>query len=414
MFILFSLVVFGIVLLFLIFLKLQKLKETNSGKAFLLQRLLNISAVFVFLFIAFIVSLTCLEICLQIKYYGDRFRGNPWYAGGNHPPDMVIPDLQRGYKLNPGFEGMEVNLQGEFKVPVSINSVGMRGQERKLNRDCINILGLGDSFVFGEGVKSEDSFLYRLENSLNNIQQDIPVEIYNDGVPAYNLEQNYLSLKDFCDTIVPDWVIVGVSTLRLERLFEPYTCLNGYLVKKSHLPTLYYVHGNLYQSRMPSEILRKTETFLKGHLYSMNFLKDNCPNIFKETRDFFRGFFPEKVESTVIYPSPTPAVPYQSKEVEAGLLVMDKIKSLSEQHGFKIYVFLYEGNPNMDSLFEDYCETKNIPFCNVTGAMNDARDRGVKVNFEYDRHWTEEGHKIAADLLFSEFAEYLLQDNHKQ
>src|SRR5262249_20298303 len=76
-------------------------------------------------------------------------------------------------------------------IPVSINRLGMRGPELEANREGgpgsargRRILGIGDSFTFGPGVRDEDTFLRRLESSL--ARGGGKVEVLNAGIEGFS------------------------------------------------------------------------------------------------------------------------------------------------------------------------------------------------------------------------------------
>jgi hypothetical protein len=68
------------------------------------------------------------------------------------------------------------------------NELGFRGRETTRNKptDVHRILGLGDSFTFGTGVRREHTFLHRLEEILNEESDMDEVEVLNLGVPGWD------------------------------------------------------------------------------------------------------------------------------------------------------------------------------------------------------------------------------------
>src|SRR5262245_35327377 len=59
------------------------------------------------------------------------------------------------YELRPGVRGRFMG------VPVAINSLGMRDRKRSFEKapGTVRIVGLGDSLMFGWGVRQEETFL---------------------------------------------------------------------------------------------------------------------------------------------------------------------------------------------------------------------------------------------------------------
>src|SRR5687767_10218479 len=83
-------------------------------------------------------------------------------------------------------------------VPMTINSLGLRGGE--VSRDkppgTYRILGLGDSFTMGYGVRNEDVFLHRLQAGLNAAPPGSSrYEVLNAGVGGYNTRDEVVYLE---------------------------------------------------------------------------------------------------------------------------------------------------------------------------------------------------------------------------
>ena len=69
------------------------------------------------------------------------------------------------------------------RVDHSHNSRGWRDREHELEKPAgtLRILGLGDSYLWGQGVRIEDTLLVRLERRLNLEIDDHPVETINSA-----------------------------------------------------------------------------------------------------------------------------------------------------------------------------------------------------------------------------------------
>jgi lysophospholipase L1-like esterase len=121
--------------------------------------------------------------------------------------DMVrISDDPRVvYELQPGacveFQGQECR----------INSLGFRGPEwpaRARARGSLRILGLGDSVMFGWGVREQDCFLRVLERELAQSRDGRPVEVLNTGVPGYNTAMEVAAFERLSSQWQPDVVLL--------------------------------------------------------------------------------------------------------------------------------------------------------------------------------------------------------------
>lgn len=105
------------------------------------------------------------------------------------------------YILRPNGTGTQhfgTNPDGYFDpnatLTYKINSLGFRGKETTIEKpaNTVRIVGIGDSFTFGSGVRNSDTFLSVLESSLSDIL-DAKTEVLNLGVGGYNTV-NELSL----------------------------------------------------------------------------------------------------------------------------------------------------------------------------------------------------------------------------
>ncbi len=139
--------------------------------------------------------------------------------------------------------------EGRFQdVPYRSNSLGMRAPEIAKTKpaDTWRIAALGDSTMFGWGVRREESYLAVLEEALNSAGDSRRFQVLNFAVPGYNtaIEADlYRSrVKDFS----PDMVLIqfDINDLALPNFIQETPPL--FTLKRLYLPQLI---SRLFKSR---------------------------------------------------------------------------------------------------------------------------------------------------------------------
>lgn len=107
------------------------------------------------------------------------------------------------YELKPDREWI---IEGR---PTRTNSQGFRGRE-PLARTAgvLRVAGIGDSVAFGWGVGEEETYLRRLEASLES-EAGGEVEVLNFAVPGYNTVQEAIVFRERILPLSPDLIVLG-------------------------------------------------------------------------------------------------------------------------------------------------------------------------------------------------------------
>jgi hypothetical protein len=158
-----------------------------------------------------------------------------------------------------------------FRVPAvlhEVNDLGYRGRERPpaRARGTFRIAAIGDSFVYGLGVRSEDSIPARLESALGS-----GVEVLNFGIPAAQLDNAVAQLGDFAATWRPDLALYFLYTDDLEPSLCAWTHFPGVVVglgsRASYLFRLGHIGfnlGGLWLRALRTENPGRVERFRAG------------------------------------------------------------------------------------------------------------------------------------------------------
>jgi len=304
----------------------------------------------------------------------DRARlaaGRPLPKGPVSLGDLIraseIPDLI--YELRPGLE--RVDYVG---AAVSTNADGFRRTTPTgpATDTTYRVLGLGDSVMFGQGVSDGREYLGRLEK---NLQRDDPSrdwQLLNAAVPGYNTAQQVAYLK-----------ARGLA-------FEPDLVLVGFVSNDVNLPSF------LNRARDPFglDYSALAAWFSEEHSEDSGGLLAPAPT--KADRVFRVEADPEKVE-----PRWRHLVGWSA--VEAAL---DELKSLSEEHGFRVLFFSHRESEHSEAALEA-ARARGFATCNLAPRLaNYMRDHGIQsyrgselTVSETDPHPSPVHHRIASDGL---------------
>jgi lysophospholipase L1-like esterase len=96
-------------------------------------------------------------------------------------------------------------------MPLRTNARGFRGPavSEARTRDAVRIVGLGDSVMFGWGVREEDTYLARLAQELRAAHPEVAWEVINTAVPGYNTAMEVETLEKKGLAFDPDLVILN-------------------------------------------------------------------------------------------------------------------------------------------------------------------------------------------------------------
>jgi lysophospholipase L1-like esterase len=128
--------------------------------------------------------------------------------GGNFM-GMIAPSAlpETGYQLKPHrrwtFMGVDVRTNGQ----------GFRGAEFAEQKPpgTRRVVGLGDSVMFGWGVREEATYMARLQAALARRQDLGRIEVLNCAVPGFNAPQEAALLRHRCAAYAPDLIVVGYT-----------------------------------------------------------------------------------------------------------------------------------------------------------------------------------------------------------
>jgi hypothetical protein len=351
----------------------------------------------------------------------------PPYEINLRPRGMFKNDSELGFILNPAWQGYISDL--EFKTKISANSDGIRDYEHDPRSPKPKILGVGDSFAFGHGVKQKETYLSDLENKTK-------LEVIKAGIESFGLKQDFIMARRMVQKYHPKIVFFEFYT---GNDFGDDTAVNHFhIVKNGYLipwRNRNISSGEIEKARSIDR--EENELWLKGS----KFLRRLRIYRFFRYKSIQLGlvknpFLPQSSQKKKRCPWPVypeffqKGFPTNSKGAEAQWMTTKetflKIKAWAEKENIKLVVLIVPDKIQVDDklwqFLVDHCENfknqkKYDRFVANKVLGNFFREAGIryvdllpilredrhpdKIYYKKDPHFTAYGHKITAQILYN-------------
>jgi len=265
------------------------------------------------------------------------------------------------YDTDPrGTFGPDATVEHKF------NSAGWRDQERQLEKPegTFRILGLGDSYLFGQGIAQEDICLSKLEGMLQDQEDDRRIESINTGISGFNTgNQRDLLIRRGLE-YDPDLVIVffvlndveanaNQENTRVE-FFREYTALYqepDTLSNYSHLwswgrqKILQRTRGNSYIRECVESFSENSEKWSRCR-QALSDIRQTCA---ERKIGLLVAIFPFFVDLDGEYPFQSIHDTVQSYCQQAGIDVLDLRDAYREHPGPDLWVHPTDQHPNEEA-----------------------------------------------------------------
>jgi lysophospholipase L1-like esterase len=266
-------------------------------------------------------------------------------------------------------------------VEMTVNPMGLRGPEVSAEKTAgtLRVIGLGDSFTFGVGVRDEHTFLRRLEGRLNQYQL---VEVLNAGTQGYNTRDQQITLENRWLALKPDLVLV---VFYLNDIYRDESAVAFWNNGEGHgvylQPTGLARHSHLIDWCQYSWRAKELRQRMIAH-YSQAYFTDP------------QAFFAKPVSRS------------QPMDWSASRAALVRIVELARTHGFQVGLAIF---PELMSL-EDYpftaihafveetCKEIGMPVHDLLSAFQGHSDHQLWVH-PTDHHPNEIAHDLAAASL---------------
>jgi hypothetical protein len=297
-------------------------------------------------------------------------------------------DREMGTRQIPGARGF-VTCR-DYDVDLIINSKGLRDREFPYAKAAgvRRILCLGDSYTCGYGVEANDTFPKVLERILNTRSpHEATWEVLNGGVGSTGTAHQLAFFKTEGYKYGPDFVILcfcQANDFGDNQICGLYSLLGDRLVKHDAPFT-----GPRRMQRIVKWIPGYNTLFARSHL--LNFLK------YRAARFHYRQLAQES-EPTASRPATAPSTdPLTCK------LVIALRDACSKHHARLLLTVIPYPDccelPPHTAGFVEFAQSQGIPYVDLAPRFVEDLRRGVQNYHPHDRHWNENGHRLAAQVI---------------
>lgn len=281
----------------------------------------------------------------SIIWGGMEYLSGRIYNSAYRPAKNIFRPVGGRYALKPDI------TDGEYaKKKVVTDSFGYRIPEVSQDRGSkrmADVVFLGDSVTFGQGIDGKSCFSELLKKRLNEKPLRNPIEVINAGVVGYTILDEKIVLKDTLK-FNPDVVVLQFNPNDLDE-YEEYeqvfttNPIIHFLLQNSNVYTVGRAVGSHFSGKDREKCLRKQRASLR------NFAVGGDVSEINET---FGKYFNElgKFYSTC-------------KERDISLII------LATPHDFQLYDFR-EGDTIRKKL-KSFCDKRSVPFVDMLSDLSD-------------------------------------------
>lgn len=335
----------------------------------------------------------------------------------------LAPDKIRHHKLVPNtYSRFE---QRDFSYVQRVNNIGLRGKDTTLEKPdgYFRILMLGDSFTMGKGVEDHQTFSTLLEKSLNHNSDCVSakIEVLNGGIDSYSPILSYLLLSQDLAPAEPDLILLNldISDLLQETAYRK-------IAIRDARDEIVGVPG----TERPPLLNQRIRGWIDQHLYFTRLILFYTNQLLGH-RDLTVQGVVTRANSELISYTLDDDDSDRSDQWESIFDSLSKIKSHADKNSSSFALVIYPwGHQTNDNewipgrysfmskeaeVSDDYLKTVyrlakelDIEVVNLFPQFRSYED-GKPLYFQYDMHWTTEGHKVMASGL-----EKYIQSNFPQ
>ncbi len=261
-----------------------------------------------------------------------------------------------------------------YEKTLKTNSAGFRAPQysKQKKTGTVRIVGLGDSFMFGWRVSTDECYLSLLEKKLRENFPDVAWEVINMAVPGYN-------------------TVMEVETLKAKGL--------------QYNPDLVIIHFVGNDIDLPNFIKKKENYFSIKKSFLLNFISHRLQGKNIASKDpLSPAPFNNSEKRFENNPDQVPAEYKNMVGKDAYILAMKELKELSLQHNFQPLMLSLQAPEYAKKI----CSQTEIPTIETVHRINNImKTQGIEHYMgsiltisKEDPHPSSFGHRIIADCIF--------------
>lgn len=315
---------------------------------------------------------------------------------------LIAPHAVRGFGLKPD-AAVEYHRGGR-SFAIQINHRGFRGGSfDEALRARVRLLAVGDSFTFGLGVDSTNTWPAQVESSLR-AELGPSVRVVNAGVPAYSARQMRQVTDELMDELRPGVVLFGLNSETFWRVDGPYLYRGGELVSSAVSPHVTVGRRGLYYSRYTNRPwMSRIDLWLNQHF-------ELGAQMVEAVHLAYGAFLPRKA----VAPMQEATVPVDTMRVKQSLAPelaeLERAWKIARAGGAEFVVLLINPQRPDGSFAEvqrvynrvvsDFCRARGIAVVDPLPVLLRAAQGKPVFRSADDYHWTASADELAGGQLY--------------